>query len=119
MTAVSVASSMPEEPVDVAERMRALTELIELLRPAVMQDGGDIVLRHADVHTGVVEVQLQGACSSCAISATTMEAGVERIMKDRLPWVTEVIGGVDESIDQDLSASLGTGGYVPRDPTTD
>jgi hypothetical protein len=35
-------------------------------------------------------------------------------MKDRLPWVTEVIGGLDESIDVEESAALGRGGYVPQ-----
>ena len=39
--------------------------------------------------------------------------GVERILRDRLPWVTEVIGGLDESLSFDESAALGAGGYVP------
>ncbi|HEY8081128.1 MAG TPA: NifU family protein, partial [Acidimicrobiales bacterium] len=82
---------------DRAGRLSALTELIELMRPAVQQDGGDLVLVSADVETGVVEVQLQGACSSCAISSSTLEGGVERILTGRLDWVTEVRGGVDES----------------------
>ena len=88
--------------------------LLELMRPSVPADGGDLVLVRADVETGVVEVQLQGACSSCAISSSTLQGGVTRILKDRLSWVTEVIGGVDESMDLDESVSLGTGGYVPR-----
>lgn len=96
-----------------AERLAALTELIDLIRPAVQADGGDLVLRAADVETGVVDVQLQGACSSCAISATTLQAGVERILKDRLPWITEVAGDVDESIDWETSAAMGRGGYTP------
>ena len=67
----------------------------------------------ADVVTGVVEVQLQGACSSCAVSSSTLQGGVERILQDRLPWVTEVLGGVDESVDPFESESMGRGGYVP------
>ena len=47
-----------------AERLAALTGLIDLMRPSVQADGGDLVLVHADVVAGVVEVQLQGACSS-------------------------------------------------------
>ena len=66
---------------------------MDLMRPAVQADGGDLVLVRADVETGVVEVQLQGACSSCAISSATLSGGVERILRERLPWVTEVIGG--------------------------
>jgi Fe-S cluster biogenesis protein NfuA len=96
------------------ERLRALTALIELMRPSVQADGGDLVLVRADVESGVVEVQLQGACSSCAISSATLQGGVSRILTSRLAWVTEVIGGVDESMDVESSAALGTGGYVPR-----
>ncbi len=95
-------------------RLRALNSLIDLMRPAVQADGGDLVLVRADVESGVVEVQLQGACSSCAISSDTFQGGVTRILTDRLHWVTEVIGGVDESMDPEDSMILGTGGYVPR-----
>jgi Fe-S cluster biogenesis protein NfuA len=84
------------------------------MRPAVQADGGDLQLTHADVERGVVEVQLQGACSSCAISAVTLQGGVERILRDRLPWITEVQGGVDESIDPFESAAMGQGGYTPK-----
>jgi Fe-S cluster biogenesis protein NfuA len=95
------------------ERLSQLNSLIELMRPAVQADGGDLALLFADVATGVVEVQLQGACSSCAVSSSTLQGGVERILHDRLPWVTEVRGGVDESVDPFESESMGRGGYVP------
>jgi Fe-S cluster biogenesis protein NfuA len=97
-----------------ASRLAALEEVIELMRPAVQSDGGDLVLVGADVESGVVDVQLQGACSSCAVSTTTLQAGVERILKERLDWVTEVNGGVDEDLDYESSYSMGRGGYVPR-----
>jgi Fe-S cluster biogenesis protein NfuA len=96
-----------------SERLAALTGLIDLMRPAVQADGGDLVLVAADVEVGVVEVQLQGACSSCAISSATLQGGVERILRDRLPWVTEVRGGVDETLDPFASEAMGRGGYVP------
>ena len=97
-----------------ASRLSALTALIELMRPSVQADGGDLVLVRADVEAGVVEVQLQGACSSCAISSTTLQGGVERILRGRLDWITEVIGSVDETMDMESSSALGSGGYVPR-----
>jgi Fe-S cluster biogenesis protein NfuA len=97
-----------------ASRLKALNALLDLMRPSVQADGGDLVLLRADVETGVVEVQLQGACSSCAISSDTLQGGVTRILTDRLKWVTEVIGGVDDSMDPEDSMSLGAGGYVPR-----
>lgn len=95
------------------ERMKALRSVVELIRPVVQQDGGDLALHSADVETGIVEVRLQGSCSSCAVSSTTLQAGVNRILKDRLPWVTEVIGGVEE-MDYETSKSMGMGGYVPK-----
>jgi Fe-S cluster biogenesis protein NfuA len=94
-------------------RLAALQELIELIRPAVQADGGDLVLVSADVDSGVVEVELRGACSSCAVSSTTLKAGVERILHDRLDWVTEVIGGVDDDMDFEASSAMGRGGYTP------
>jgi len=97
-----------------AERLGALQDLIGIMRPAVQADGGDLELVDADVERGVVHVELRGACSSCAISSVTLQAGVERILRDRLDWVTEVVGGVDESADPFESAALGRGGYVPK-----
>jgi len=96
-----------------AMRLANLNELIDLIRPAVQADGGDLVLLSADVESGVVEVQLQGSCSSCAISSTTLQAGVERILKERLEWVTEVFGSIDEDIDYETSSAMGRGGYTP------
>jgi Fe-S cluster biogenesis protein NfuA len=96
-----------------ADRLAHLTELIDLIRPAVQADGGDLVLMSADVESGVIEVQLQGSCSSCAVSSTTLQAGVERILKERLDWVTEVLGSVDDDIDWETSSSMGRGGYTP------
>ena len=97
-----------------ADRLSKLQGIIDLMRPAVQADGGDLVLVRADVDTGVVEVQLQGACSSCAVSSATLSGGVERILRERLSWVTEVVGGLDDSLSMDESSSLGSGGYVPN-----
>jgi Fe-S cluster biogenesis protein NfuA len=112
-TAPAAAAAEPLGDEERAERLGTLTALIEMMRPAVQADGGDLVLVGADVEAGVVEVQLQGSCSSCAISSATLQGGVERILMDRLPWVREVVGGVDESMDPFESAELGQGGYVP------
>jgi Fe-S cluster biogenesis protein NfuA len=107
-----VTSTLSDE--ERAARLASLRDLIELMRPAVQQDGGDLILVSADVETGVVEVELRGACSSCAISTSTLEGGVERILTGRLDWVTEVRGGVDETADPIESSLLGRGAYVPR-----
>ncbi len=114
---LSAKSPATGEVIDDSERARrkeSLDELMELMRPAVQADGGDLAVMDVDYDTGVVEVQLQGACGSCAISAVTLHGGVERLLKERLAWVTEVTGGVDESMDPFESAAMGRGGYVPR-----
>lgn len=78
-----------------AERMEgvqdAVAQVIEAIRPAVQADEGDIFLRGVDEETGVVTVELVGACVSCPASTVTLKAGVERILKDRVDGVTEVV----------------------------
>ncbi len=66
-------------------------EVIEIMRPAIQADGGDISLVGIDDDSGVVTVELHGACVSCPASTVTMKAGIERIMRDRVPGVTSVI----------------------------
>ncbi|MDE0118300.1 MAG: NifU family protein [bacterium] len=69
----------------------AVAQVIEAIRPAVQADNGDIFLRGVDEDTGVVTVELVGACVSCPASTVTLKAGVERILKDRVEGVTEVV----------------------------
>jgi Fe-S cluster biogenesis protein NfuA len=66
-------------------------ETIEAIRPALHADGGDIILRDVNEETGVVSVTLIGACGTCPASSQTLKAGIERIMRDRVDGVTEVI----------------------------
>jgi Fe-S cluster biogenesis protein NfuA len=62
---------------------------IDVIRPAIQADGGDIFFKGVD-DAGVVTVELTGACVSCPASTVTLKAGVERILKDRVPGVTAV-----------------------------
>jgi Fe-S cluster biogenesis protein NfuA len=71
-------------------------ETIEVIRPALQADGGDIVLRDVNETTGVVSVTLTGACGTCPTSTQTLKAGIERIMRDRIDGVTEVVNVPDE-----------------------
>ena len=72
--------------------MRAqVEETIEVIRPALQADGGDIVLKEVDEVAGKVTVELVGACGTCPISTQTMKAGIERILRDRVEGVTEVV----------------------------
>ena len=68
-----------------------IAKVIEAIRPAVQADNGDIFLRSVNEETGVVEVELVGACVSCPASTVTLKAGAERILKDRVEGVTEVV----------------------------
>ena len=70
----------------VEERVR---EALELIRPAIQMDGGDIRLE--SVVGGTVTVQLLGVCETCPISPVTLKSGVERILRDRVPEITEVV----------------------------
>ena len=78
--------------------MRAEVEAaIAKIRPAVQADGGDLHLDDVDETTGLVSVELSGACVTCPASTMTLKAGIERILKDKVPGVTEV---VDANADQ-------------------
>ena len=73
-----------------AERETAVLEAIDLIRPALQSDGGDIVFQELDAD-GVVHVSLVGACGTCPVSTQTLKAGVERIIMDRVPGITGVV----------------------------
>ena len=75
----------------VAAMREQVEATIEVIRPALQADGGDIVLHDVDESTGVVTVELTGACVGCPASTQTLKAGIERIMRDRVDGVTEVV----------------------------
>ena len=77
-----------DDPAD-AEIVDQIKELIETrVRPAVANDGGDIVYR--GFRRGVVFLQLQGACAGCPSSSATLKSGIESLLKHYVPEVTEV-----------------------------
>ena len=78
---------------------------IQAIRPAIQADGGDIFLRGVDEETGVVSVELVGACVSCPASTMTLKAGIERILKDRIEGITEVVN-VGEDLFEGTPLSL-------------
>jgi len=70
---------------------RSLVEdALEIIRPALQADGGDVKLVDVDPD-GVVSVELQGACKGCPMSQLTLSNSVERILKERVPGVSKVI----------------------------
>lgn len=67
----------------------ALDETLEYIRPALQADGGDLILLGTE--GGKVTLQMVGACGGCPLSTMTLTAGIERILQDRVPGVTEVV----------------------------
>lgn len=68
--------------------------VLEDLRPAILQDGGDI--HFVRFENGTVFVQLHGACVSCPISFITLKMGLETQLKERVPGVESVVSVDDE-----------------------
>ncbi|HEY0104133.1 MAG TPA: NifU family protein [Brevundimonas sp.] len=79
---------------DTAEDTEIVSEIKQLLdsriRPAVAQDGGDILFDAFDEETGVLTLRMRGACAGCPSSSATLKAGVEQMMKHYVPEVTRV-----------------------------
>ena len=64
--------------------------VLDLIRPSLMADGGDVKL--IDVREdGTVVVELTGACKGCPLSELTLANGIERILKERVPGVAAVV----------------------------
>ena len=63
---------------------------LDRIRPALEADGGNIELVDVDEEKGVVKVKLVGACGSCPMSQMTLRMGVERVLREDIPEITEV-----------------------------
>ncbi|MGA0606064.1 NifU family protein [Phenylobacterium sp. VNQ135] len=83
-----------DEGVYEGETAQIVAEIKDLLdtriRPAVAQDGGDILFHKFEPDTGVVWLNMRGACSGCPSSTATLKAGVENMLKHYVPEVTRV-----------------------------
>ncbi len=66
-----------------------IQEVLDQVRPALLADGGDVQL--IDVKDGVVTLRLTGACSGCPMATMTLKGGIERVLKERVPEVKEVV----------------------------
>lgn len=65
--------------------------LEKFIRPGLRMDGGDVELVDVDEGQGVVKVKLTGACGGCPMSQMTLQMGVERILKEKIPAVKSVV----------------------------
>mmetsp|Transcript_4452 Transcript_4452/g.19062 ORF Transcript_4452/g.19062 Transcript_4452/m.19062 type:complete len:245 (-) Transcript_4452:4962-5696(-) len=100
-----------------------IKELLETrVKPAVADDGGNIIFRGFDEVSGVVDLELQGACSSCSSSSVTLKMGVENMLKHYVPEVREVrevksdekaeLDSVSNKALTDLESKLLEKGYI-------
>jgi len=64
-------------------------EVLNKIRPNLMRDGGNVEL--IDVNDGTVKLKLTGACAGCPMSTLTLKMGIERILKQEIPEVKEVV----------------------------
>ena len=65
-------------------------KVLEEIRPALQADGGDIELVDVDEEHGVVKLRLTGACAGCPFSTMTLQMGIERVLKQKVPEVKRV-----------------------------
>ena len=64
-------------------------EVLNKIRPNLKRDGGNVEL--VDVNDGTVKLKLTGACAGCPMSTLTLKMGIERILKQEIPEVKEVV----------------------------
>lgn len=64
-------------------------EVLKKIRPSLVRDGGNVEL--VSVEDGVVKVKLTGACAGCPMSTMTLKMGIEKILKQEIPEVKEVV----------------------------
>ena len=64
-------------------------EVLNMIRPSLQADGGDVEL--VDVKDGIVSVRLKGACAGCPMSTMTLKKGIERFLKEKISAVKEVV----------------------------
>ncbi len=88
------AVSHDDEEVYEGEAAQIVAEIKDLLdtriRPAVAQDGGDILFSKFEPKTGILWLHMKGACSGCPSSSATLRSGVENMMRHYVPEVTRV-----------------------------
>jgi len=88
------AEAQVDEIIYEGDNAQIVAEIKDLLdsriRPAVAQDGGDILFSRFEPDTGVVWLHMRGACAGCPSSAATLKAGVENMLRHYVPEVTRV-----------------------------
>jgi Fe-S cluster biogenesis protein NfuA len=77
-----------EEKVKALDKTK-VKEVLDKVRPYLVRDGGNVEL--VEVDGGTVKVKLSGACAGCPMSQMTLKNGIEKILKEEVPEVKEVV----------------------------
>ncbi len=97
---VTLAHILAERPADcgeVSSKEESMTtyerveKVLDKVRPYIQSDGGNIALVSVDEANGIVKVSLSGACGSCPSSTATLKGGVERMIRQEIPEIKEVV----------------------------
>ena len=68
-----------------------VVEVLAQIRPALQADGGDVELVDVNVNDGIVKLKLKGACAGCPMATMTLQHGIERILKEKIPELKKVL----------------------------
>jgi Fe-S cluster biogenesis protein NfuA len=66
-----------------------IEEILNQIRPNLKRDGGNVEL--VDASDGIVKVRLTGACGGCPMASMTLKQGVERVLKEKIPEIKQVV----------------------------
>lgn len=103
----AVPAGVPDDA-ELAGRRRRLDTVLAAFADALAADGGELHVDRTDVAAGEVWVTMAGACGSCGVAEASTQAGMRRILAERLDWFRELHVTMGEP------AGAGTGGWRPR-----
>jgi len=87
-TTIEVARDDRQFTIMITEKIK---QELELIRPHLQMDGGDVEFVEFDEATGVLKLRLQGHCVGCPMSQMTLQEGIGRTIKEKVPEVKEVV----------------------------
>ena len=81
---------MSEETVEIKNHREAIEEVIDQIRPALQRDGGDCELVDVSEDGKIVFLRLKGACAHCPSATSTIQYGIEQVLREMVPGVERV-----------------------------
>ena len=84
------AAQPAEAPITALDLRGQVEDAINLVRPAIQADGGDVELIDV-LDGGVVRIRFHGACQGCPSAGMTLQMGIERVLRERVPQISQVL----------------------------